>query len=277
MLRTMPASSLLARAKTLLSSRAGVVGALVLTPAAAVQAQAVFTPISSAFYTTTSGQPDYAGSYGDLIGASAMAGGVKAWGDSGVRARDTFSYLADGWDGPELRYRDGLTLAWRGGFTGSVTGGRTEGETWVEGDTIAVAYDFTIERTHVESTIDWEILFSFDGYRQSLASGSVSGEEVSFNVSGSARGGNPLTWSDTPVSHTDTPWELFLVVKPYSYGFRDYWSSEDTLRVYVPGDSIDFGINSVPSAIPEPSTWALIVGATALGVVVIRRRAARRV
>lgn len=274
----MSASNLLARATTLLSRRAGVAGALLLTPVAALEAQTVFTPVSSGFYTTTSGMPDYAGSFGAGISASVLEGGagMSLQGDSGVRSRDSFSYLADGRDGPEVRYRDGLTFAWRGTFSGSLVGPHYAGENWVEGDRLAVDYDFTVERTYAGSSIDWEVRFVFDGSDQGVASGSLSGDELMFNVSGSAFGSNPFTWSGTPTDYVDTVWTMFLVVKPSASALEDNWGVDDTLRVWMPEGSIEFGINSVPSAIPEPSTWALIMGATTIGVVMIRRRASRR-
>lgn len=51
---------------------------------------------------------EFAESYGTEISSSAIASGagMKLWGDSGVRVRDSFSYLADGSGGPEVRYRD---------------------------------------------------------------------------------------------------------------------------------------------------------------------------
>lgn len=58
----------------------------------------MFTPTSSAFFTNTSGMLEFAESYGTEISSSAIASGagMKLWGDSGVRVRDSFSYLADG-------------------------------------------------------------------------------------------------------------------------------------------------------------------------------------
>gem|GEM_PF-5224927 len=245
-----------------------------LTPIAAVEAQPVFTPGTSAFFTTTSGQPEYAGSYGTEISSSAIAGGagIKLWGDSGVRTRDSFSYMGEDWEGPEVRYRDGLTFAWKGTFTGTLTGpGYVEGE-WQDGDRLAVNYDFRVERTYLGSGIEWEIRFVFDGYDHVTTSGSLSGDEAVFQVTGTALGSSPLTWNDTPTLFEDTSWAFYLMVKPSASALEYNWGVEDTLRVVVPGNSIDFGINSVPSAIPEPSTWALILGAGAFGVVVIARR-----
>ncbi|WP_438479778.1 PEP-CTERM sorting domain-containing protein [Oleiharenicola lentus] len=276
----MSAPSLLERAKSLLSSRAGLLGALVLAPISSVPVVAQvtnFTTTSSSFAVSTSGIPDYAGSYGNSIGSQATnaGAGVKLWGDSGDRTRGSLTFHT--YDGSPLFYRDGLTLKWNGTFSGELIGNYYDAENnYLQGDYLAAAFDFTLNRTNVATSLNWELQFEFNGSRNTVRSGSVSGEETTFHVTGTTTSSNTITGNDTVTTFTDQAWSAYLVILPYASTLQYNYSDTDTFSVFVPTSSIDLSIARsayyTTSAIPEPSTWALIIGSASLGLVIYQRR-----
>lgn len=122
---------------------------------------------------------------------------------------------------------------------------------------LSLAYDFTLSKqVGIAGNVNWNIRagITSDGALQSIASGSLTSGSATFTGSG---------------TYTTTG----LVTADLSKDFTVYL---ELIYTTAQSDVLFVGMNSASqgftlSAIPEPSTYALMLGFGALGVVVLRR------
>ncbi len=182
--------------------------------------------------------------------------------------------------GPVVNNLTGLTFG--NGFTMSATGpdsgaynnsfkiaGNISGDAIAAGTLLGISYDFALAKNHLSAftgtgVVTWTLSFSdsVNTSSQQIATGSFGGLSATFGGTGS----NYSFTSGVGAGAT------FLATLNVSY-FGDW----PPLGPVVTGTMSDTGfggggITLNAAAIPEPSTYAAIVGAGALGLVVWRRR-----
>lgn len=263
---------------------------------AALQADfsSVGTYSNSGFFT---GELDESKASGSTLGMGFKLSGQTEFHDSQLYNR----LYGSCWDG----VCDASTLYYdRGDTTGVafVWGGKVTG-TLVDGDQLKAAYEFTLDWTHTVPTglgydyasVNWALTMGFanaSGVEGSVGIRDILGNRRGYNsTSGSLydTGATTLTgelsaqhyayeWEENP------EWYWFVMLEAHLNEAGPSWTgygdpapgsiNGDVLRVTVPQNSIDIGVNAVP--VPEPESWAMgVAGLTVAGLLANRRRRAR--
>jgi len=262
-------------------------------PVSTAQLQADFAGVgnysNSGFFT---GELDTSQASVSTLGLGFKLSGDRTFQDSELYNRRYSSCDDTGCDASSLYYSRGDTTG-----ISFLWGGRVTGD-FAPGDQLKAAYEFTIDWTHTATAnpydyayVNWDLKLGFtdvpppspDEYYNWYASGPYNQTYADtlydpgvIEVSGLL---SSYDAPDYPSYAANGEWYWFaqLTVNLEEAGVR--WTSPgdpapaningDYLRVIVPGNSIDVGINEVPfaSAVPEPESWALtLLGLAMMGL-----------
>lgn len=236
---------------------------------------------------------------------STLGLGFKLSGDN--RFEDAQRYTKSYYSCDDSGCDAGSVVYSRGDTTGiaMVWGGRVTGE-FGQDDRLMAGYEFLLDWTHTPvadglydyASVSWNLVIgvnegSWDGspyvpeQYQSLPgnmggyTGSASGY---LDTPGSSWiSGEIEAWLPTPDYTPEGGWHWFaqLTVDFDEAGVRWTWPGDpapasingDYLRVMVPNQSIDVGINAIPTAVPEAGSVAMaLAGLGVAGAMVWRRR-----
>jgi hypothetical protein len=122
---------------------------------------------------------------------------------------------------------------------------------------IPLAYDFTLTKVGIAGNVNWFLDAQIDGNSYVvLASGSLTSASATFT-------GAPGYTTNNHVASDGS--------NDFSFYLRLYYSTTAGNDLLVGMNSGSQGITINPTPIPEPSTYAVLVGLGALGLVMVRR------
>lgn len=263
---------------------------------AALQADhsAVGTYSNSGFFT---GELDESKATGSTLGMGFKLSGQAEFTDNQLYSRRYASCYDGACDPYSLYYSrgdtTGVAFVWGGKVTGNL----------INGDQLKAAYEFSIDWSHTPlptgydyASVSWALTMGFAN-----AAG-VEGQVGIREILGNKRGYNSTsgTLYDTGLAmltgelsaqhyayewEENPDWYWFVVLEAHLSEAGVRWTSPgdpapanmngDFLRVVVPNNSIDVGVNAVP--VPEAQSWAMaLAGLGVAGLAASRRRRAQR-
>jgi MYXO-CTERM domain-containing protein len=235
------------------------------------------------------GEPDSTKASASTLGLGFKLSGERVFQDSELYNR-SYGWCSDGvCDASSLYYYRGDTTG-----IGFVWGGHVTGE-FAPGDQLKAAYEFMVDWTHTPTGagydyagVYWSFKLGFSStphvperYQSGPASRGSSNETYgSFSEPGVYQVEGLLSSYDAPDYTSDSGWYWFaqLTFELQESGVR--WTNYgdpapasingDYLRVVVPTNSIDVGVNAVP--VPEPESWGLALAGLAVAGALVRRQ-----
>lgn len=252
---------------------------------------------NSGFFT---GEFDDSKATGSTLGMGFKLSGESVFQDSQVYSRRYSSCVDNVCDPYSLYYQRGDTtgtaLFWGGKVTGNL----------VHGDRLKAAYEFTIDWTHTDPQIPKRSDYAWVNWGLTMGFANLAGRDPAEALTPRLLMANRSYYNQTSGSLSDTGATTLadeFGADYYDYGgdgpHEWYWfvlleahlaeagpnstdpgdpapanMNGDYLRLTVPQNSIDIGVNAVP--VPEPESWAMgLAGLTVAGLLAKRRRRAR--
>lgn len=260
---------------------------------AALQADysAVGTYSNSGFFT---GELDETKASGSTLGMGFKLSGEAEFADSELYSRRYASCYDGACDPYSLYYSrgdtTGVAFVWGGKVTGNL----------VDGDQLKAAYEFSIDWRHTAlptgydyASVNWTLHMGFanmaytDGVTPQALRGNARGYTEVSGYLGTEETGLHTFAGELSAYHQAYSWEenpdwyWYVLLEAHLSEAGERWTSPgdpapasmngDFLRVVVPGNSIDVGINAVP--VPEAQSWAMaLAGLGVAGLLAGRRR-----